>query len=301
MWIVLALTSATLLGFYDIFKKKSVTGNAVIPVLFFSTMVSAIFFTPLIVFSKISPQWFSNGVLEKLYVESIPWKYHLLIIGRTAMILVSWIFSYTAMKNLPLSVVGPVNQLRPAISTLLLLAVFQEHLVAKQWIGIALAILAFYLMNRSGKKEGIRFESNRWVYMLLASAVIIAFSGVYDKFMLSGKDMEPVTIQSWYTIYEFVIMTVVFFFIYRRHRSNNPFQWRWSIVIMALFLSVADCIYLAGLKQEAAVMVIIPLILNGVRLIISFCYAALFFKERNIRSKIVPLLMILAALVFLCT
>ncbi len=301
MWIVLALTSAFLLGFYDIFKKKSVTANAVIPVLFFSTMVSAFLFAPLIIFSKTSPESFSDGVFEKLYVETIPWQYHLLIVGRTAMVLISWMFSYTAMKNLPLSVVGPVNQLRPAISTLLLLAVFQEHLVAKQWIGIGLAIVAFYLMNRSGKKEGIRFESNRWVYMLLASAVIIAFVGVYDKFMLSGKDMEPVTIQSWYTIYEFVIMIALFSLWYYRNRKDNPFQWRWSIVLMALFLSVADCIYLAGLKQEAAVMVIIPLILNGVRLVISFCYAALFFKERNIRSKIIPLLMVLAALVFLCT
>ena len=37
MWLVLAFVSAALLGFYDVFKKKSLKGNAVIPVLFLNT------------------------------------------------------------------------------------------------------------------------------------------------------------------------------------------------------------------------------------------------------------------------
>ena len=34
MWLLLAFLSATLLGFYDVFKKKSLKDNAVLPVLF---------------------------------------------------------------------------------------------------------------------------------------------------------------------------------------------------------------------------------------------------------------------------
>ena len=136
--------------------------------------------------------------------------------------------------------------------------------------------------------------------MLLASAFIVAFSGIYDKYLLSKQDISPVTVQSWYTIYEFALMFVFMACIWWRHRKEHPFEWRWSIVVMAVFVSVADCIYLAGLNQEAAVIVLIPLILNGVRLIISFAYGALCFKEKNIRSKIIPLMMVLAALVFMC-
>ena len=155
-------------------------------------------------------------------------------------------------------------------------------------------------MNKSGKREGIKFESNKWVIMLLLSAVIVAISGIYDKYLLSKQQMAPVTVQAWYTIYQFVLMAVFIFCIWWQHRKEHPFEWRWSIVTMAVFVSVADCIYLSGLSQEAAIMVIIPLILNGVRLIISFSYGALCFKEKNVRSKIIPLLMILTALVFLC-
>lgn len=300
MWVILSLTSAFLLGFYDIFKKKSVTANAIAPVLFFSTMVSALIFIPIILISRYEPSLFSSGFLTNFYVEPIPLKSHLLIMGKTAMVLCSWMFSYSAMKNLPITVVGPVNQLRPAISLILLLIVFQEHLTANQWIGVVLAIVSFYLMNRSGKKEGIQFKSNKWVIMLLASALIVAISGIYDKYLLSKQQISPVTVQSWYTIYQFVLMFVFVLCIWWRHRGEHPFEWRWSIVVMAVFVSVADCIYLAGLDQEAAVIVLIPLILNGVRLVISFTYGALCFKEKNIRSKIIPLLMVLSALVFMC-
>ena len=51
MWVLLAFLSACLLGFYDVFKKKSLAGNAVLPVLMINTVVCALLFLPLIVAS----------------------------------------------------------------------------------------------------------------------------------------------------------------------------------------------------------------------------------------------------------
>lgn len=51
MWVILAFLSACLLGFYDVFKKKSLADNAVLPVLMINTVVCALFFLPLIVAS----------------------------------------------------------------------------------------------------------------------------------------------------------------------------------------------------------------------------------------------------------
>ena len=299
-WVLLSLISALLLGFYDIFKKSTVVNNAIIPVLFYSTLVSGLLFAPFILTSYFYPDFYQSAFWSHFYVEPLTWRQHLLIMGKTALILVSWMFSYSAMKNLPITVVGPVNQLRPAISLILLFAIFREHLTWMQWTGVVLAMVSFWLMGRSGKKEGIHFKTNKWVYMLLASAVMVALSGVYDKFLLSGESISPSTIQAWYTVYDFIMMAVMFFWIWRPKRKDHPFEWRWGIVAMAVFVSIADVIYLSGLKQEAAVLVLIPLILYGVRLVVSFVYGALCFKERNIRSKIIPLLMVLAALVFMC-
>ena len=299
-WVLLSLISAFLLGFYDIFKKRTVVGNAIIPVLFYSTLISGLLFLPFIITSHLHPEWYDGNFWKQFFVEPLTGRQHLLILGKTALILVSWMFSYSAMKNLPITVVGPVNQLRPAISLLLLFAIFQEHLSWTQWVGVVLALVSFYLMNRSGKLEGIHFKTNKWVYMLLASAILVALSGVYDKFLLSGESISPATIQAWYTIYDFLMMAVLFFIIWRPQRAKQPFEWRGGIALMAIFVTIADVIYLSGLKQEAAVIVLIPLILYGVRLLVSFAYGAIFFKEKNIRSKIIPLLMVIAALVFMC-
>ena len=300
MWVALSLISAFLLGLYDIFKKQTVVGNAIIPVLFYSTLISSALFLPFILLSHYKPYIFASDFMQKLFIEPLTARQHLLIIGKTALILCSWMFSYSAMKHLPITVVGPVNQLRPAISVVLLFLIFQEQLTLVQWLGVVLAIVSFYLMNRSGKLEGIQFKSNKWVYMLLGSAILVALSGVYDKFLLSKESISPATIQAWYTIYDFLMVAVLYFLVWLPRRKEQPFEWRWGIAAMAVFVTVADVIYLTGLKQEAAVVVIIPLILYGVRLLVSFVYGIFGFKERNIRSKIIPLLMVLAALVCLC-
>ena len=53
-WVILAFMSATLLGFYDSFKKKALKGNAVIPVLFLNTLLSSAIFIPVIAISYTS-------------------------------------------------------------------------------------------------------------------------------------------------------------------------------------------------------------------------------------------------------
>ena len=55
MWLLLAFLSATLLGFYDVFKKQSLKDNAVLPVLFLNTFFSSLVFLPFILLSVYEP------------------------------------------------------------------------------------------------------------------------------------------------------------------------------------------------------------------------------------------------------
>ena len=70
MWLLLAFLSATLLGFYDVFKKKSLKDNAVLPVLFLNTLFSSLIFLPFILLSAFVP-----GVLEGTMFPSSGGKY----------------------------------------------------------------------------------------------------------------------------------------------------------------------------------------------------------------------------------
>ena len=56
LWLLLAFLSATLLGFYDVFKKLSLKGNAILPVLFLNTVFSSLIFIPFILGSRLG--WF---------------------------------------------------------------------------------------------------------------------------------------------------------------------------------------------------------------------------------------------------
>ena len=51
MWLLLAFLSAFLLGCYEVNKKMSLTGNAVIPVLFCNTLICSLIFMPFILLS----------------------------------------------------------------------------------------------------------------------------------------------------------------------------------------------------------------------------------------------------------
>ena len=147
MWLILAFLSAFLLGFYDVFKKQSLRGNAVIPVLFFSTLVSSCIFLPLILLSAYTPVL--DGTLVHVPVAS--WDTHKYILLKACIVSASWTFGYFGMKNLPITIVGTINATRPVMVLLGALLIFGERLNAWQWIGVAFAIISFYMLSLGGK------------------------------------------------------------------------------------------------------------------------------------------------------
>ena len=135
MWLLLAFMSATLLGFYDSFKKKSLKDNAVIPVLFINTVICSLIFLPLIVLS-------ATGTLPSscpFHVGGGGWEMHRYVILKSVIVLSSWLAGYIGMKHLPLTIVGPINATRPVMVLIGALLVYGERLNAWQWAGVAVA------------------------------------------------------------------------------------------------------------------------------------------------------------------
>ena len=97
MWLLLAFLSATLLGFYDVFKKKSLKDNAVLPVLFLNTFFSSLIFLPFILFSIYEPNLLGGSIFN---VPVAGWEQHKYIIIKSFIVLSSWIFGYFGMKHL---------------------------------------------------------------------------------------------------------------------------------------------------------------------------------------------------------
>ena len=180
-WLILAFMSAALLGCYDSLKKEALKSNAVIPVLFLNTLFSSLIFLPFIVLSA------STNALDGsiFHVASGGWNMHKFILLKALIVLSSWILGYFGMKHLPLTIVGPINATRPVMVLVGALLVFGERLNGWQWIGVLLAVLSFLLLSRSGKKEGIDFKHDRWIWMIVGAAALGAVSGLYDKYLMA--------------------------------------------------------------------------------------------------------------------
>lgn len=305
MWLVLAFTSAALLGFYDVFKKIALKDNPVVLVLTLNTMFSSLIFLPLVVLS-------ATGYLPAssiFYVPVCGWEVHKYIILKSAIVLSSWLCGYYAMKNLPLTLVGPINATRPVMVLLGALLIFGEHLNMYQWIGVLLAIIGYFMLRRSGKKEGIDFRHNRWIVFAVLGALFGAVSALYDKYLIApvevgGLGLDRMAVQSYFLFYQFAMMAVVLL-ITERHvfsqrliRPSASFQWRWAIPMISLFLSAADFVYFYALSQPDALIAVVSMIRRG-SVLVSFFVGALVFKEKNVRSKAIDLILVLLSMVFL--
>lgn len=292
MWVLLGMLSALFLGFYDIAKKKSLTGNAVLTVLFLNTVFCALIFLPFIIAPGLSQNISVCGT-EVLPME--PLKAHLLVVLKSFIVLSSWIMGYYALKHLPITLTGPINAFRPVLVLIGALIIFGEKLNGLQWTGVLLSILSLFLLSLSGKKEGINFTSNKWVFILFGAVVMGAVSGLYDKYII--KQLPPIFVQSWFNVYQVAIMGSILMLMKRK--TSSKFTWSWWIPLISIFISIADFAYFHSLSSDGALIAVISMIRRG-SVIISFTAGALLFKEKNLKAKALDLVLILIGLVFLC-
>ena len=299
-WLLLAFLSATLLGFYDAFKKEALRENAVIPVLFLNTLFSSIIFLPFIILSG-QTEILDNTIF---HVASGGWEMHKYIVLKSLIVLSSWVLGYFGMKHLPLTIVGPINATRPVMVLVGALLVFGEHLNGWQWMGVLLAVMSFMMLSRSGKKEGIDFRHNHWIWMIVGAAVLGAISGLYDKYLMApegsgGVGLDRMMVQSWYNIYQCGMMLIMLAILWwPKHKQTTPFHWHWSIIGVSIFLSTADFVYFYSLSLPEAMISIVSMVRRG-SVIVSFLFGAAFFHEKNLRAKAVDLALVLLGMIFL--
>lgn len=295
MWLLLAFCSAALLGFYDVFKKKSLSNNAVLPVLALNTLFSSIIFIPFILLSHFAPQMLRNSIF---YVpDSGGWEVHKFILLKSFIVLSSWAFGYFGMKHLPLTIVGPINATRPVMTLVGAMLIFGERLNLYQWIGVFMAVISFFMLSRSGKKEGIDFKHDRWIWFVVLAAVLGAVSGLYDKYLM-GR-FNNMQVQAWYNIYQLFMMGGVLMFLWwPKRKTSTPFRWDWCIILISVFLSAADFVYFYALSMEDSMISIVSMVRRG-SVVVSFLFGAMMFHEKNLRSKAIDLLLVLIGMFFL--
>ena len=299
MWIAFAFLSAILLGFYDVSKKISLKDNAIIPVLFLNTLFCSLLFVPFIALS-------GNAIGSDafLYVPQTSLHEQVFIMLKAVIVLSSWILGYKAIKHLPLTIVGPINATRPVMVLVGALLLYGERLNLWQWAGVALSIVSFFMLSRSGRKEGIKFSHNKWIAFLIAAAVLGACSGLYDRLILApvskgGLGLHRMTVQAYYNFYQCILMFVAMLTMWLpKRRSSTPLKWHWAIPVISIFLSAADLAYFYALTKPDAMIAVVSMIRRG-SVVVSFCIGSIFLHEKNLRSKFTDVILILLSMLML--
>ena len=297
MWLILAFVSATMLGFYDASKKASLKGNAVLPVLLLNTIFSTIIFSPFLLDYVGGFGWFSGTFTATASGASNELRAHLMVVLKAFIVLSSWICGYFGLKHLPLTIVGPINATRPVIVLVGAMLLFGERLNLYQWTGVLLAILSIFLMSRAGKKEDINFKSNKWIWCVGLATILGAVSGLYDKFIM--KSLSPMFVQSWFNFYQMIIMSVICGLIwYPSRHKTTPFRWSWAIPLISIFICLGDFAYFTSLSDPDSMISVVSLVRRS-SVIISFICGVIIFKERNIKTKVFDLALILLGMAFI--
>lgn len=286
MWMYLGLLAALFLGLHNLCKKHAVQGNEVFPVLFGTVSFGFLLLLPFYIGSVFYPEYM---IEIQLYVTDISWETHGFIAIKSAIMAASWVLAYQALKHLPITIVTPIRSAGPFFTFIGAIFIYQEKPNLWQWIGFFLIIFSVLLYSRIGKKEGINFKRNKWIFAIIGATFLGASSGLYDKFLIQNLTLNPQTLQFWFCFYTMgillVILTVTWFPFAEKRKA---FNWRWSIPLVGVLLVLADYFYLKALQDPDALIMLLSAIKRS-QLIIAVVIGGLIFKEQNKRQKLIPL------------
>lgn len=284
-WVALSLISALFLGFYDLSKKHAVHGNAVLPVLFLSTVFGAVVWGLLMAVQA----WRPGSLPEVMHVEPLSLAQHGLVMIKSVIVAGSWILTYFAFKHLPMSIAAPIRATGPLWTFGGALLVLGERPTGVEVLGIATTLGSFAMLSLAGRREGIHFHRDKWVGFLVAGTILGAVSSLYDKFLLGHVGFAASTVQAWFSIYLVVLFLPLAIGWKRRWWTRAEFHWRWSIPWIGWFLLVADFAYFTALRSDEALIALVSSMRRGSTLV-AFAGGLWLFRETGGWRKVLAVL-----------
>ncbi len=286
MWMYLGLLAALFLGLHNLCKKHAVQGNEVFPVLLGTVSCGFLFVASFYLFSIFYP----DHALDHGYdFQDISWQTHGFIFIKSAIMASSWILAYQALKHLPITIVTPIRSAGPFFTFIGAIVIYKESPNLYQWMGFFLIIFSVILYSRIGKKEGLNFKRNKWIFAIVGATFLGASSGLYDKFLIQNLNLNPQTLQFWFCMYTILILLVILTITWFPHaEKRKAFKFRWSIVAVGILLQAADYFYFKALQDPDALIMLLSAIKRS-QILIAVVIGGLIFKEKNKRKKLVPL------------
>lgn len=277
MWMLEVLVYGLLKGTREIVKKKSLIKSSVMEVLFFYTLFAFLFVC-----------------VDAPNAGGVDGQHMFYIAGKSFVIFLAWMFSFKAIKKMPISLYGILDLSRVLFATLLATLVLHETLSRNQIIGLILVSGGLLMLKKPGRSDKSKEHVPRTLVLFaLASCMLNAVSGLMDKILM--KDLTSSQLQFWYMLY-----LVLFYFVYiiiTRQKINyksalkNPWIW-----LLALLFVIADrSLFLANKDPNSRISIMTLIKQSGC--IVTILAGKFIFHEKNITYKLVCAGVIIAGIV----
>ena len=278
MWMLLVLLYGVLKGVREVVKKKALTKNTVMEVLFFYTLLAFLFVVP--------------DAKNAMGMEP---KYYFYVALKSFVIFLAWIFSFKAIDKMPISIYGILDLSRVLFATLLGVFVLQEVLGVYQMIGLILVSAGLILLKfrpstaRNRQKEDIQVV---YVLFAFASCILNAVSGLMDK--LRMREISSSQLQFWYMLF-LVSYYGIYLVVTRTRISRSVLKNGWIWLLSILFVIADRALFIANGMEGSRVTVMTLIKQSGC--VVTILAGKFIFKEKNIGYKLFCAAVIVAGIV----
>jgi drug/metabolite transporter (DMT)-like permease len=232
----------------------------------------------------------------ELTVSSLTALQHRQLLLKSSIVAVSWVCSYFAVKQLPVSIASPIRATGPVWTLIGALAVLGERPSWLEIVGVSITLGSFVGLSIAGRAEGIHFHRNRWIGWLLAGTLFGAVSGLYDKYLLGHAGFTASTVQAWFSIYLALLFLPLAIGWKLRWWPRHEFHWRWSIPLLSAALLICDFIYFTALRDPEALVSVVAGLRRG-SILVAFAGGLLFFRESSNGKKLLAVAGVLVGIV----
>jgi len=268
MEIFFTLLYATLIGFYNIFKKCAVKKSSESTILVLFTTVSFL----------LSLMWLPFGM-------KIPAKFVLIFALKGFLLSFSWFIVLKVLKTADLSIVTVTNIISAVLSFILGIVLFNETAGVWQIIGSVIIVLGVALINLSNRNSKGQITMLQ-LALLLVSALITTSSNVIDKYTTSH--LSSFQVQFWFLLFVCLFSWIFYAIECIKNKKfllqKSDFKNYW-IYLVGIFLFIGDFMLFIAYAVPNSQMITIS-ILSKMKVIITVWLGTFIFKEKNILKKL---------------
>ncbi|MBQ1429571.1 MAG: DMT family transporter [Kiritimatiellae bacterium] len=272
-WASWVLASAVLLALYDLAKKASVGANAVLPVLLASTVFG---------FAAYAAGLLATGHFRAL--GAVSGAAVSLGIAKSVIVGTSWVFTFCALRTLPITIATPIRASAPALVLLIAVPLYGEMPSPIQGVGMAAVFVGYFAFSWAGRHEGIDFFRSRAVWCAIAGAVLSAVSSIWDKYVFQVRAMPVEQVQLVFQAGLVAFYAPALAASRALRLGRDAFEWRWTIPLVGILLAGADWLYFKGVAHPGSPISAASL-MRRLSVVLTFLLGARFFHETNLVRK----------------